>query len=186
LGDPVPTIAWYRGGVVLSGQTSKTLTIAAPIEAEDATLSGMEYFCVATSSTFGTIRSRTATVRLSSFPTTTWEAARTPVSMDARQNSSVLIPCNPPSSAVPTPTVLWQFKESSAADNTYATITTAPLTHSDPDMRFQIAPNSGLIIHELVAADFTRTYRCSVTNAHTHTTLPSGQVYLLNSSQLCL
>jgi hypothetical protein len=179
-GDPVPTIGWYRGGVVLSEQTSKTLTISAPIRDDvDATLSGVEYFCVATSSTFGAIRSRTATVRLSTFPTTTWQAARSAISINARQGSSVFIPCNPPSSAVPTPTVLWQSKTTGTADNTYETITTAPLTNRNVNMRFQIAPNSGLIIHSLVAADFGRTYRCSVTNAHTHTTVPGGQVYQL-------
>ena len=121
---------------------------------------------------------------IKAFPTTTWEAARTPMSIDARQGSSVFIPCDPPSSAVPTPTVLWQSKESGAADNTYATITTVPLTNRNINMRFQIAPNSGLIIHSLVAEDFSRTYRCFVTNANTHTRVPGGQVYLLNQSQL--
>ena len=118
------------------------------------------------------------------FPTTTWQAARSAISINARQGSSVFIPCNPPSSAVPTPTVLWQSKTTGTADNTYETITTAPLTNRNVNMRFQIAPNSGLIIHSLVAADFGRTYRCSVTNAHTHTTVPGGQVYQLMQGQL--
>ena len=64
-GDPAPVITWYRGGQQLSGETGKTLTIEPPISDDDATVSGVDYFCTASSSTFGTIRSRTATVRRS-------------------------------------------------------------------------------------------------------------------------
>ena len=64
-GDPAPVITWYRGGEQLSGETETTLTIDPPISDTDASVSGVDYFCIASSSTFGTIRSRTATVRRS-------------------------------------------------------------------------------------------------------------------------
>ena len=64
-GDPTPDIMWYRGGQQVSGETRTILTVNPPISDTDASESGVEYYCIATSSTFGTIRSRTATVRRS-------------------------------------------------------------------------------------------------------------------------
>ena len=100
---------------------------------------------------------------------------------DARSGFSVVIPCNPPSTAVPIPTVVWESKLTTAADDTYATITTAPLSNTESSMRFQLTPEGDLIIHKLVSADFDRTYRCSVTNVNVHTTVASGRTHTLNA-----
>ena len=100
---------------------------------------------------------------------------------DARIGFSVIIPCNPPSTAVPTPTVAWQSRATSPGDGAYANITTAPLTNTIPSMRFQLTPEGDLIIHKLVSADFDLTYRCSVTNANVHTTVASGMTHTLNA-----
>ena len=63
-GDPTPTIAWFRAGSEIEGETSTTLTVS-PITGTDATVSGVEYYCEANNS-FGRIRSRTANVQLAS------------------------------------------------------------------------------------------------------------------------
>ena len=113
------------------------------------------------------------------FPTAQWETAGSNVT-DARTGFGVVIPCNPPSTAVPTPTVIWESRATSAGDDTYATIPIAPLTNIDPNMRFQLTPEGDLIIHKLESADFDRTYRCSVTNANVHRTVASGRTHTLN------
>ena len=113
------------------------------------------------------------------FPTARWEMAGS-TTTDARSGFSVVIPCNPPSTAVPTPTVVWESRLTSAGDNAYADIATAPLSNTDPSMRFQLTPEGDLIIHKLVSADFDRTYRCSVTNVNVHTTVASGRTHTLN------
>ena len=64
LGDPRPTITWYRGGTLLSNNlvsANGSLHIAEITENTDATRGGLSYHCTA-SNTFGTIRSRTAIV----------------------------------------------------------------------------------------------------------------------------
>ena len=109
-----------------------------------------------------------------------WETAGS-TETDARTGFSVVIPCNPPSTAVPTPTVVWESKLTTASNDTYAAIPTAPLTNTDPSIRFQLTPEGDLIIHKLVSADFNRTYRCSVTNANVHTTVASGRTHTLNA-----
>ena len=114
------------------------------------------------------------------FPTAQWETAGSTVT-DARSGFGVVIPCNPPSTAVPTPTVAWESKLSTAGDGTYATITTAPLNNNDPNMRFQLTPEGDLIIHKLESADFDKTYRCSVTNANVHRTVASGRTHTLHA-----
>ena len=63
-GDPTPTIAWFRAGNEIEGETNATLTVS-PITGTDATVSGVEYYCEANNS-FGRIRSRTANVQLAS------------------------------------------------------------------------------------------------------------------------
>ena len=63
-GDPTPTIAWFRAGDEIEGETSTTLTVS-PITGTDATESGVEYYCEANNS-FGRIRSRRANVQLAS------------------------------------------------------------------------------------------------------------------------
>ena len=113
------------------------------------------------------------------FPTAQWETTGSDVT-DARLGFSVVIMCDPPSTAVPTPTVAWESKLSTAGDDAYATITTAPLNNTNPSMRFQLTPEGDLIIHKLESADFDRTYRCSVTNANVHTTVASGRTHTLN------
>ena len=120
------------------------------------------------------------TLYFTAFPTAQWEMAGSTV-IQARSGFSVVIPCNPPSTAVPTPTVAWESKLTTPGDSPYTTITTAPLTNTDPDMRFQLSPEGDLIIHKLVSADFDRTYRCSVTNANVHSTVASGQTHTLNT-----
>ena len=114
------------------------------------------------------------------FPTAEWETAGS-TTTDARTRFSVVIPCNPPSTAVPTPTVVWESRLTTPGDSPYATITTAPLTNVDPSMRFQLTPEGDLIIHKLVSADFDRTYRCSVTNANVYRTVASGRTHTLNA-----
>lgn len=65
-GDPSPTITWYRGnppsivsdGYVVNG----SLVIPNVVEGVDASRGGIPYHCRATSSGFGTIRSKTAFV----------------------------------------------------------------------------------------------------------------------------
>ena len=100
---------------------------------------------------------------------------------DARSGFSVVIPCDPPSTAVPTPTVAWESKLTTPGDSPYTAIRTAPLTNTDPDMRFQLTPEGDLIIHKLETADFDRTYRCSVTNANVYRTVASGRTHTLNA-----
>ena len=102
---------------------------------------------------------------------------------DARSGFGVVIPCNPPSTAVPTPTVAWESKLTTAGDDAYATIAIAPLTNANPSLRFQLTPEGDLIIHKLVSADFDRTYRCSVTNANVHRTVASGRTHTLNAGR---
>ena len=63
-GDPTPTIAWFRAGSKIEGETSTTLTVS-PITATDATIDGVVYYCEANNS-LGRIRSRRATVQLAS------------------------------------------------------------------------------------------------------------------------
>ena len=114
------------------------------------------------------------------FPTAQWETAGSTVT-DARSGFGVVIPCNPPPTAVPTPTVIWESRATSAGDDTYAAIAIAPLTNDDPNMRFRLTPEGDLIIHKLVSADFDQTYRCSVTNANVHKTVASGWTHTLNA-----
>ena len=120
------------------------------------------------------------TLYFTAFPTAEWETAGSIV-IQARSGFSVVIPCNPPSTAVPTPTVVWESRLTTPGDSPYTTITTAPLTNTDPSMRFQLTPEGDLIIHKLVSADFDRTYRCSVTNVNVHSTVASGRTHTLNA-----
>ena len=117
------------------------------------------------------------------FPTAQWETAGSTVT-DARLGSGVVIPCNPPSTAVPTPTVTWESKLTTAGDDAYATIAIAPLTNNDPNRRFQLTPEGDLIIHKLESADFDRTYRCSVTNVNVHRTVARGRTHTLNAGTM--
>ena len=64
LGDPRPTITWYRGGIRLSNNLvlgNGSLHIAEIRENIDATRGGLSYHCTA-NNTFGTIRSRAANI----------------------------------------------------------------------------------------------------------------------------
>ena len=64
LGDPRPTITWYREGTRLSNNLvsrNGSLHIAEITENTDATRGGLSYHCTA-NNTFGTIRSRPASV----------------------------------------------------------------------------------------------------------------------------
>ena len=91
--------------------------------------------------------------------------------IDARLGFSVAIPCTPPM-ANPAPIVFWQANDTNlpAGD---------PLSGGAAD-RVQVLPSGHLVIHALVAADFTPQYRCSVSNARTHTTSQSPQTFTLN------
>ena len=63
-GDPSPNITWFRGGEPLGNEVvmaDGSLLIENITEGEDATRGGVSYYCTA-NNTFGTIRSRAATV----------------------------------------------------------------------------------------------------------------------------
>ena len=64
-GNPTPTIAWFRQGNVIEGETDSTLTVNSIITGMDTTIDGVEYYCEANNS-FGRIRSRRVSVQLAS------------------------------------------------------------------------------------------------------------------------
>ena len=87
--------------------------------------------------------------------------------IDARLGFSVAIPCNPPP-ANPPPIVFWQ------ADG--VNITAGDPLAGGADDRVQVLPSGHLVIHQLQASDVAPfQYKCSVSNANTHTILPSPQ-----------
>ena len=92
--------------------------------------------------------------------------------IDARLGFSVAIPCTPPT-ANPASIVFWQ------ADGVDI-VAGDPLSGGAAD-RVQVLPSGHLVIHALEASDFAvAQYRCSVSNARTHTTSQSPQTFTLN------
>ena len=80
--------------------------------------------------------------------------------------------------ANPAPIVFWQANDTNlpAGD---------PLSGGAAD-RVQVLPSGHLVIHALKASDFAvAQYRCSVSNARTHTTSPSPQTFTLNQGTVC-
>ena len=54
------------------------------------------------------------------------------------------------------------------------------------DDRIQVLPSGQLVIHQLVADDFsTSPYRCFVSNANTHIISMSPQTFTLNEGTVC-
>ena len=99
------------------------------------------------------------------------------ITIDARLGFSVAIPCNPPA-ANPPPIVFWQRNS--------ANITAGDPLAGGADDRIQVLPSGQLVIHQLVADDFsTSPYRCFVSNANTHTISESPQTFTLNQGTVC-
>ena len=99
---------------------------------------------------------------------------------NARLGLRVAIPCTPPA-ANPPPIVFWQR-------NSVNITAGNPLAGGAND-RVQVLPSGHLVIHQLEASDFSAsssdTYRCSVSNANTHTISMSLQTFTLNQGAVC-
>ena len=198
-GDPSPNITWFRGEqpqplgneVVMA---DGSLLIENITEGEDATRGGLSYYCTA-NNTFGTIRSRTATVSYacewegrewgvvggeesgcwmvmcvmpSDFDGFDGPSGVEVVSVATGENGNVALECRV-RDASPPPQIQW-FDEN---DMPLTEVTTNNLLRFLDNGRY-------LLIRTLTTAQVNTNYYCSVTNVRFHETMRSPTTYDLD------
>ncbi|KAL5494154.1 hypothetical protein EMCRGX_G015432 [Ephydatia muelleri] len=175
-GDPSPSITWYRGdppalvsdGHVING----SLVIANVVEGVDASRGGIPYHCTATSSGFGTIRSKTAVVYYAYFDgfhdrgdNITYNVSIPSIAAD---RDNIALYCNI-SGANPPPSILWVDDFNQTMPN-------------DGVMFLYLDAGRYLAIININAETAKRVFHCRVTNVLGLMTLDSPTQYRFNIS----
>ncbi|KAM3968343.1 roundabout homolog 2 [Aphomia sociella] len=149
-GSPIPTIRWYKGGVLVVSDTHRSLLPAGGLFFLRATHGRAHtdagvYWCEATNP-YGTARSRNATLHVAVLRE---EFRLEPVSTQTAQGETVILECLPPRGS-PEPAVYWKKN--------------GQTLHFDGDSRMHLVDGGSLVIQDARQTDAGR-YQCIARNA---------------------